>query len=126
MRDRRGDDVIGSDLRYRGLCWHVYTVSRETHARRSIIRVQLYRLRDQLTKLAVRGPRASMAVRPRTQNQVKGRRIGPRVIELPPAFDLCDIGGEGACDPTGDSLLKFKNFGELAIETIGPHHRAAS
>ena len=67
-----------------------------------------------------------MADRPRTQNQIEGRWIGPRVIELSPAFDLCDIGGEGARDPTGDRVLKFENIGKLAIEAIGPHHCAGS
>ena len=60
---------------------------------RSIVRIQLYRLGDQLAETGGSWSATSMANRPRTQNQIKGGRIGPRMIELPPTFDLGDVGG---------------------------------
>jgi len=46
------------------------------------------------------------------------------MIELPPAFDLGNVGGESARDPTRDGVLKLENIGKLAIVAIAPHHRA--
>ena len=58
------------------------------------------------------------------QNEIEGAGVGSRMIELPPAFDLGNVGGESARDPTRDGVLKLENIGKLAIVAIAPHHRA--
>src|SRR5688500_18430478 len=94
--------------------------------RRREVRIELDGPCDELAELAICGPRPAVANGAGTQDEIKGGWVGPRMIKLPPAFDLRDVGGQRARDPTRDSVLKLEDIGDLAIEAISPHHRAAS
>ena len=48
------------------------------------------------------------------------------VVKRTTAFDQCDAGGQGARNPTRDVVLKLKDIGKLAIESIAPDYGAGS
>src|SRR5262249_25566960 len=75
-----------------------------------------------LAELPVRSPGCSVADRARPQDEIERRRIGPRMMELPPPFEQGDVGRECPRDPTRDRVLKFENIGKLAIVAIAPHN----
>jgi hypothetical protein len=93
--------------------------------RHGIVRIQFYRLGDQLAETPVYRARRCMAEGAGAQYEVEGVGIRLWLVERSPAFDQGDVSGQRARDPTRDGVLKLKNIGKLAIEAIAPQDRSA-